>query len=223
MSDNAQLPATGLKVVADEVTYSGDTALLQVARIAGVTGSEGSKTVVEPSAAEVMIGNVGGKTVVIGANFTRPSDTNAYAAGDAVTNSTSSPSPMTFDGASRFNGGSGVITSAILISSANQSTKGLFDLYLYDTSPAADNDNAAWTPSDGETETFIGRISFNVADVGDAAAGASGNVAYFVHGLSIPFKSGGGNNDIFGLLVTRNAYTPVSAEKFTVRLGIIQD
>ena len=53
MADNvtfqttAATPASGTVVAADEVTYSGDTAKLQVTRVVAVTGSEGSKTVVE--------------------------------------------------------------------------------------------------------------------------------------------------------------------------------
>jgi hypothetical protein len=43
----AATPASGTVVAADEVTYSGDTAKLQVTRVVAVTGSEGSKTVVE--------------------------------------------------------------------------------------------------------------------------------------------------------------------------------
>ena len=43
----AATPASGTVVAADEVTYSGDSAKLQVTRVVAVTGSEGSKTVVE--------------------------------------------------------------------------------------------------------------------------------------------------------------------------------
>jgi hypothetical protein len=44
----AATPASGTKVVADQVTYSGDsTAYLQITRQVAVTGAEGSKTVVE--------------------------------------------------------------------------------------------------------------------------------------------------------------------------------
>lgn len=48
MSDNVgYTPGTGATVSADEVTYSGDTSLVQLMRPVLVTGSEGSKTVVE--------------------------------------------------------------------------------------------------------------------------------------------------------------------------------
>lgn len=52
MADNALLPATGtgtadMIVTSDEVTYSGDVSKLQIVKLAQVTGSEGSKTVVD--------------------------------------------------------------------------------------------------------------------------------------------------------------------------------
>lgn len=48
MADNSdRTPGSGEKVATDEVTYSGDTAKIQLVRPVLVTGSEGSKTVVE--------------------------------------------------------------------------------------------------------------------------------------------------------------------------------
>lgn len=47
MADNRDLANLTGNVAADEVTYSGDTALAQIVRPAYVTGSEGSKTVVD--------------------------------------------------------------------------------------------------------------------------------------------------------------------------------
>lgn len=49
MADNIALPATGVNAAGDEVTYSSDTATVQLVRSVLVTGSEGSKTVVDPA------------------------------------------------------------------------------------------------------------------------------------------------------------------------------
>lgn len=46
MADNASLPPSGVNAATDEVSYSGDTAHVQLMRLVGTTGSEGSKTVV---------------------------------------------------------------------------------------------------------------------------------------------------------------------------------
>jgi hypothetical protein len=48
MADNFPLtPGSGRNAATDQVTYSGDTADVQIVRIAQITGSEGSKTVVD--------------------------------------------------------------------------------------------------------------------------------------------------------------------------------
>jgi hypothetical protein len=168
-------------------------------------------------AGENHLGEVGGRTRVISATLTRPADTNAYAAGDAVTDSTSSPSQITFSNAARINNGSGVIVSATLIDSVNAGTKGQFELWLFDASVTPNNDNAAFAPSDADAAKAIGVITFGANSPG------SNNAIYPAGPLSIAFQCSGGIANIFGLLVVRNAYTPTSGEQFTIRLGIIQD
>lgn len=156
-------------------------------------------------------------------NFTRPANTTAYAAGDAVTDSTSAPTALTFTGCSNSDGGSGLIVDAILQDSANQSTKGQFELWLFTDSPTPDNDNEVFTPTDAENRTLIGVIEFSSALVGDATSGAGGNCVYVVKGLNLPFRCDSDDRELYGLLVVRNAYTPVSAERFDIALGIIHD
>jgi len=166
---------------------------------------------------------VGGLSKNVSGSLTRPNDANVYAAGDAVTDSTTSPAQITFSGCARVNGGSGVVLGALLVDSASQSTKGSFELWLFDAPVTPDNDNAAFTPADAELATLVGVIPFNSPFVGDATAGAGGNCVYDVTGLDLPFVCGGGSQSLFGLLVVRNAYTPVALEDFTVRLRIAQD
>lgn len=231
MADNVgYTPGSGVTIASDDIggvhhqrvkiSIGGDGS---ASDIAGDTTNGIDVDITRIAAGENFLGFVGSKQITVSSNFTRPADTTAYAAGDAVTNSTSSPSIITFNSVARANAGSGVIIGAVLIDSANQATKGQFELWLYDTSFSADNDNAAFTPSDGETETLIGVIPFLIPYVGDATSGAGGNCVYPVGNLSIPFTCGASVDDIFGLLVVRNAYTPVSGEKFTLRLFVVQN
>lgn len=60
MPDNVALPATGVNCAADLVTYSGDSAAVQVVKLCQVTGAEGSKTVVDLPADANGIGVQGG-------------------------------------------------------------------------------------------------------------------------------------------------------------------
>jgi hypothetical protein len=158
--------------------------------------------------------------------MTRPADTTAYASGDLITSSTSSPTVFEVQGCSRGNFNSGVILAATLIDSANQTTKGDFDLFIFDATYTPDNDNAAFTPTDAELETCLGVIRFSSGNfvVGDATSGAGGNsVCSGTLVGNIPFKTGASSSSLFLALVARSAYTPVASEKFTVRLQVLQD
>ncbi len=163
------------------------------------------------------------KNIIVNGSVTRPADATAYAAGDAVTDSTSAPTVVTFTNCAPANGGSGVIIGATMIDSANKATKGIFDLFLFDTTFTPDNDNAAISPTDAEMETLIGVIPFDTSVIGDPTADAAGNAVYQAPLLNLPFVCGGASRNLFGQLVARNAYTPVSGEKFTVRLTIQQN
>lgn len=164
-------------------------------------------------------------SVLITASFTRPNDTTAYAAGDAVTNSTSAPAALTFTSAADSNGGSGMIVGARLVDSAAQATKGQFELWVFAgaAAPTPDNDNAAFTPTDAELANIITVIPFTTPYTGDATAGAGGNCVYLADGVNAVFKCDSGTPNLFGLVVVRNAYTPVAQEVFTCILQIVQD
>lgn len=180
------------------------------------------------AAGEAHLGEVGKKITTVIASLTRPSDTNVYAAGDAVTDSVTAPTYITFSSVSRIAAGSATIVNAFLIDSANQATKPNLELWLYDTAPTAQNDNSAFTPSDSELANLIGVIVFDGANAwaGDPTVGAGGNLVTpgtfggSVNSYSLLIPSG---SAIFGLLVARNAYTPVSAEVFKVRLVVNQN
>jgi len=158
-----------------------------------------------------------GKTGSTRASFTRPANTTQYAAGDTMSDSAA---VMTFPKALKEF--SGAIQQAILVDSANQSTLLDAELWLFDTAPAVPTDNAAIAFTDAELARLIGVISFASVDskVGIPTSGADGNVVNVQSGLGIPVV-GLRTNDIYGVLVARNAYTPVSGEIFTVILQMV--
>jgi hypothetical protein len=166
------------------------------------------------------------KSVVLGqchtvaATFTRPSDTTAYASGDVVCNSTSVPTIMTFADALKYN--NAVLQHAMIVTSANVATKPDLELWLFDTTVAMDNDNAAFTPTDAELLNLVGVVSFATGDfkAGDATGGAGGNAICEATNLGIPINPAAAD-DLYGILVARNAYVPVSGEVFTVRLKFL--
>lgn len=161
----------------------------------------------------------GGLTNIISTSYTRPSDTTTYTAGDVVANSTSAATILTFTGVATYESGGGVIHAASLIDSSAESTKPEFDLYLFDTTVAMENDNAAWAPSDAEMETCVGVISFLAADFKTG----NGNGITHKQNIGLPFDCATNSTSLYGILVARNAYVPTSAEKFTIRLHVLQD
>lgn len=162
------------------------------------------------------------------ADFTRPANTTAYASGDVVADSTTAATVLTFPRCASTGGNGGSIRSAVLIDGAAAATKLSADLFLFDTAPASyGNDNEAFVPTDAEMQAAIGVISLDGTaaaniKVGDATVGAGGNCIVQLTGLDIPFRCVPGSSDLFGVLVARNAYTPVSAETFRIKLGIEQ-
>ena len=161
--------------------------------------------------------------------ITRPADTTPYTAGDVV--SGDPDLHFTFPKAARIGGGrlTGVISGARITSSANVATKADLELWLFRADVAARADNLAIAFTDAEMLTRIGIIQFPTANwfVGLATAGAGGNAGCESMGLGIPYQlAAPAANDtpsMYGQLVVRNAYEPVSAEIFTVELLLTLD
>lgn len=145
-------------------------------------------------------------------SFTRPSDTTTYASGDAVNNSTSAPTVLTFANIARASGLGGIIESATMILSTRATLAGVFELWLFDTTVTMTNDNTAWGISDANLNTSIGCIYFSLRNDGDA----SSNCIYQATNIGIAYKCT--TTSLFGALVVRNAYVPGNGEVFTIRL-----
>jgi hypothetical protein len=157
--------------------------------------------------------------------LTRPADTTAYAAGDMVADSTSAPTANVLAGAALANGRGGTIKAITLIDSANLATPGDFEIWFFNAAYTLANDNAAFAPTDAVAETVQAIVSLpgSGSIVGNAGADAAGNRVYQVKGIDKDFDCAAGNNDLWWALVVRNAYTPVSAEKFTLIVDVEQN
>lgn len=151
---------------------------------------------------------------LVSAEFTRPADTTAYAAGDAVSNSTSAPVLMEFTAAPH-NGERGIIRSLRFTKSDNDTTNADFRVHLFSVAITAVNDNAAFSLAFADRGNRIGHI--DIADT-DLIGGAA-NEAYrsdFV----LPFECASNDNKLYALIEARGAYTPGSEEQFFVELGL---
>lgn len=147
-----------------------------------------------------------GYTGVFTATLTRPNDTNAYAAGDEISNSTSAPTIITLSNIARFSGGTGVIQGVCATFSDNWATKPSLELWIFDTTSTPSNDNAAFAPSDGVADTCFAIIPLTSTYVGDATA-TTGNFTMDTGQINVPFQTVGSAN-LFVRIVIRNAGTP---------------
>lgn len=166
-------------------------------------------TVVEPA----------GKAVVVSGVFTRPADTTAYASGDLVANSTTAASvvPIALS-AARNNGGSGLIRRARLKKSGTGVTNAAFRVHLYQSSPTVTNgDNGAIAATESG---YIGHFDVTVDQVFSDASKGIGAAAV---GPDVVFSAADGSTNIYALLEARGAYTPASAEVFTLELETLRD
>ncbi len=146
------------------------------------------------------------------ANFTRPSDTTAYASGDLVANSTTAGSvvPLTFTIDPSGGGGDYLIRRIRLKKTSTSTTNASFRLHLYLGSPVPTNgDNGAWLTSES---IYIG--AFDVT-VDRAFTDFSKGIGVPVTGSEVSFATHP-SGTVYGLLEARAAYTPASAEVFTV-------
>jgi hypothetical protein len=164
---------------------------------------------------------VRGKGHTTGVSVTRPADTTAYAPGDVV--GTAVTGTLIIPNASFGEFDAGIIQQAVVVSSAAVATSPDLELWLFDSTVAAIADNAAWAPTDAEMLTLVGIVEFPTADwkIGNATAGAGGNAVCVADNVSLPFNTKKGTSKLYGVLVVRNAYVPVSGEIFTLRLQVI--
>ena len=174
-------------------------------------------------AGESHIGTVGGNTAIVQVAFTRPADQTAYAAKDAVSNSTSAPVALSFT-AARVSSGSGYITKVRLIT--DQSTNvAQFRLHLFNVTPTPINDNSPYTLLWANRGSRVGFI-----DVGPLQTEGTGSDS--ANGMNIDvrlaFACAVGDTNLYCLVETLTAFTPSlgleqSGQNFLIEFGIEQN
>jgi hypothetical protein len=192
---------------------------VQKATPANTAGTDGDYEFLQISAGKLWVQNVG-FFVTCSTDITRPADTTAYAANDALANDTASPTAggFTLTSAARKSGGSGIITDIVVISSADPATTLQGELWIFDSAATAINDNAAFALSDADAKLLVGVVPFTLATT---VAGSGTNSYANIQGLNLGFTCVGSANLRY-LVKVKNAYTPTSAEVLTVRAKIMQ-
>lgn len=145
-------------------------------------------------------------------SFTRPNDTTQYAIGDAISDSTSAPTPITFSEICDFMGGTLVLYEVIITSSAKQGTLPQMNLWLFNTIPTATNDNSALSLTDTQNNTCIAVIPLTTS------FSATNNSRLEVSNLRRILRLASSSKNLYGLLEATNTYTPVANEVFTITI-----
>lgn len=212
MADNVAITAgSGTNIAADEATYSGDTTKVQLVKPVVVTGAEGSKTVLELTAAS------GGEQRVMGhRDLTRiavnsgglTTATTAYATGDQV------GTQFTLTGAARASGGTGLIVGCVLTDAAN--IVGSYDVVIFRASVTLASDNATFSVSDADAKNIIAVIQ----TAGSVLLG--NNRICHAYNLAIPYDCSGGTSLYAGLICRTghtffNAVTDLQLQLFVER------
>lgn len=145
--------------------------------------------------------------------------TSAYAVGDQV------GGLMTFASAALASGGTGVIVGAELTCRAANTVTPELDLLLFEASPtvaSVDNGAADITDANRESARELPTITFATADY--TALSANSSCAGFVGGgqPAVDFITSG-SDDLFGILVTRTAFTLASTTDIVVAIRVLQD
>lgn len=139
-------------------------------------------------------------------SFQRPNDTIMYTSGDSVSDSTTSPTPITFNGSCRNSGGFCRITNVTLATN-NQIGGGAFQLLFLNVYPLLLLDNAAFSLDNAEVIEVTGSISFNTSI--DYNAGE-----LFITETNIICTPE--TTILFGALICTTSYTPISSEQYDI-------
>lgn len=149
------------------------------------------------------------------AEFTRPADTTAYAAGDVVSNSTSAGAALNFSDIVRDNE-QGIVLRVCAIKSGTGVSNSSLRLHLFKSDPGTVNDNAAFSLAYADRATYIGSLLLP-----DFSANGATAIAEAFPTLIMPVATAdGGSGNIYGVLVAEAAYTPANGEQFSVTLYV---
>lgn len=159
---------------------------------------------------------------IITVEFTRPANTDAYTAGDVVSNSTSASTLMEFSGFFRPNS-DGVIRGAYIIGARlttdKKSITPRFRVHLFNASnPTRSADNAAHQEKYADISKRLGY--FDLPAMSTAADTTNSDMSRAIDiGLRMFVVPASGSTSLFALLETLDGFTPASGQKFTLALA----
>lgn len=167
---------------------------------------------------ESQILRTGGMFATTAVELTRPADVLAYTVGDSVNSSTTVPTAMTFPAMGLGAGDDGYLIKAQLVTDQAACVAQL-RLWLFNVAtPFLNVDNAAFLIKYADRATRLGYIDFPAL-----ATEAGSDCAIALAGsIRLAYVSAA-TNEIYGVLQTKTAFTPASAQKFYVQMTAEQN
>lgn len=146
------------------------------------------------------------------ATLTRPNDTNAYTAGDEISNNTAQGSAVSWvvPAFAREVGGRGIIRQGIIITSQN--TTFAPTMLIFDTAPTMVGDNAAFSHVSGDDAKFLNSSTATFSSIT-----AVGSQAIAIFGAALVFKCAATDTSLY-MVMRAPAYTPAANQTFKIRI-----
>lgn len=150
----------------------------------------------------------------------------AYDANDVVSETATNGvgTAWTFAGCARTNGGSGYITKAHVISETSAITPRL-SLFLFTALPTSELDDHAGNTAllHADLANYVGKIDFPAMEkIASTADSEAMSVPSTTGNLPMAFTCASTTTSLFGILVTRDAFTQVAGDDMVVRLTVEQ-
>jgi hypothetical protein len=155
--------------------------------------------------------------ITIVKEFTRPSDTTAYTAGDVISDSTTTTTMQATGNFARVNAGSGYITRARLTTDKKSITPRI-RVHVYNATGATlAADNVAWKDVYGDESITVGYFDMPAMITGTDTTNST--TSYSENpSINMEFVCAASNRNLYFVLEALDAFTPASGEKFSLRL-----
>lgn len=163
---------------------------------------------------QALLGNVTNSILTSVGTLQRPNDTTAYTAGDAISDSTTAPTPISFAGVIPEEGTQRLVMHAIL-ESDQAALAATIELHLFKSSVTPTNDNAAFNLSYANSAERLGVISFYdwFNDGGVARSQSAVDITPPVYATT--------GTTVYGMLKAVGAFTPAAEQNFRATLNVI--
>lgn len=160
------------------------------------------------------------RPIVSSVSFTRPDNTTAYSAGDAI----APPPPEEGDAVRSLvfpqaipSGSTAFLLQAVLLDMATETTSLDADLMLFSGPMEADLvDGEAFAPTVEDMGQYLTTVSFS-----GSASEAVGAATVYEVVPNKPLSAAPESVDLHGVLVAKNSYTPIAEEGFILKLGLM--